>query len=126
MSSDHATFTILEEAPGEVSSDDIRDVMAQAHEPYKLYKVKPFDHNGPFPGKLEVIWFPAHRHIALCWDPDADVTRLVHVHKWWGGGAEEADARCLTDGIEEYLNEHDRFVEEKHYHHSEHPTARAA
>ena len=126
MSTEHATFTILEEEPAEVTAEDIREEVAHAQEPYKLYKVKPFDHNGPFPGKLEVIWFPAHRHIALCWDPEADVTRLMRVHKWWGGGAEEADARCLTDGIEEYLNEHDHFVAENHYHHVEHGFPRAA
>jgi hypothetical protein len=120
MSSEHATFTILEERPSEVSAEDLRAEMAEAHEPYHLYRVTPFDHDGPFRGKLEVIWFPAHRHIALCWDPEADVTRLMRVHKWWGAGAEEADARCLTDGIEEYLNEHDRFLREEHYRHLVH------
>ncbi|HUI41615.1 MAG TPA: hypothetical protein VL523_06575 [Terriglobia bacterium] len=119
MSSDHATFTILEESPEEVAADNIRDEVAQALEPYKLYQVRPFDHDGPFPGKLEVIWFPRHKHIALCWDPEADVTRLIEARKWWGGEEEEADVRCLTDGIEEYLNEHDRFAAEQNYRHAE-------
>ena len=119
MSSEHATFTILEEPPEDVHCDEFREQIAKAHEPFKLYRVKPFDHDGPFPGRLEVLWFPAHKHIELCWDADADVPRLKHVHKWWGGGAEEADARCLTDGIEEFLNEHDRFAAEAHFKHHE-------
>jgi hypothetical protein len=49
--------------------------------------------------------------------PLADVPRLQRVHKWWGEGAEEADVRCLVDGIDEYLNWHERFATERHFCH---------
>ena len=117
MDREHATFTKLEASPSDMTSPDIREEISNAHEPYKLFKVMPSDHDGPFPGKLEVIWLPGHRHIALCWDYSADVPRLQRAHKWWGEGAEEADALSATDGIEEYLNEHDRFAREPHFSH---------
>lgn len=117
MDKEHATFTMLEESPEDVSSPEIREELADVREGYKLYRVKPFDHNGPFPGRLEVIWLPGHRHITLCWDRSADVPRLRTVHKWWGAGAEEADALSATDGIEEFLNEHERFAREPHFSH---------
>jgi len=117
MNKEHATFTMLEASPDEISSPDIREEIANVREPYRLYRVMPFDHDGPFPGKLEVIWLPGHRHIALCWDQSADVPRLQQVHKWWGGVEEEADALSATDGIEEFLNEHERFEREPHFRH---------
>ncbi|HEV2423603.1 MAG TPA: hypothetical protein VGZ29_02125 [Terriglobia bacterium] len=117
MDKEHATFTMLEATPVEITSPDLRDEIAHAREPYQLFTVLPFDHDGPFPGKLEVIWLPGHRHITLCWDRLADVSRLRRVHKWWGDGAEEADVLSATDGIEEYLNEHDRFARESHFAH---------
>lgn len=117
MDNEHATFTMLEASPREMTSPDIREQISHAREPYALFKVLPFDHEGPFPGKLEVIWLPGHRHLTLCWDGSADVPRLTRVHKWWGDGAEEADVLSATDGIEEYLNEHDRFTRERHFSH---------
>ena len=117
MDQEHATFTMLKASPQEISSMAIRSEIENLREPYQLYKVVPFDHDGPYPGHLEVAWLPAHRHITLCWDGSADVPRLEHAHKWWGEGAEEADARCLVDGVNEYLNQDDNFTHEAHYVH---------
>jgi len=115
MDKEHATFTILKASSDDISSAEIRREIAGLHEPYRLYRVTTFDHNGPYPGHLEVAWLPAHRHITLCWDHSADMPRLQRAHKWWGEGAEEADVRCLIDGIDEYLNQHDRFTHERQY-----------
>ena len=121
MFKDHATFTILKAAPQAMETDGIREELANAPEPCELYKVTAFDHDGPFPGHLEVEWLPHRRHIALCWDHSADVPRLVHADKWWGEEAESGDARCLIDGIEEYLNEHEAFTAEHDFHHGRPP-----
>ena len=117
MFRDHATFRMIKVEPDAIKSPGIREEIASVHEPFELYQVAAADYEGEFPGHLEVMWIPRHRHIALCWDFQADVTRLKRDNKWWGDEPEDADARCLIDGIEEYLNAHGAFAAEKHFHH---------